>query len=100
LRGLVEFLEEASGEVAEAWQRILGDPGVVLHEVLLATNLVALLVVGRGRVLLLLVLILDLEDRLDSTTLFAGPRVASVRRVPVGMRSLHLFRIGQVEQLI
>jgi hypothetical protein len=87
LRGLVEFSEEASGEVTEARQRILGERDVVTHEVLLATNLVALLVVGRGHVLLLQVLVVGLAGHLNSAALFAW------------MRCLHLVRIGQVEQL-
>ena len=97
---LVELPEEAGGEVAEARQRVLGEPDVVLYAVLLAANLVALLVVGRGRVLLLQVPVVGLAGRLDSTALFAGPRVASVRRVAVGMRGLHLIGVGQAEKLI
>lgn len=97
---LVKLPEEAAGKFAEARERLLGQPDVVLHSVLLTANLIAFLVVGRGRVLLLQSLILGLAGCLDSAALSARARISPVRRVAVGMRRLHLVGVGQGEELL
>lgn len=87
---LIEPPVESSGKTFEAWQNIFREPNVVPHLILLAANLIALLVIGCGRVLPLEILIVSFECCFDSTALFAGSRIATAGCVAVGMRGFHL----------